>query len=759
MAGQELRVHLAAEVVDDPAGGVEDDRRRQVVDPEGSSRPSPRIVEHRHPEAPLRQEWEDDLRWLFRDGQDGEPLSGPPVQSIEPGKLSDARRTPGGPEAQDHRTPPQVRETYQLARPDLLERDLRSRLSDSKATVWAPSLALDPMEGCHDRAGQHRDPCSVLPQPEEAPPPGWSAVLAALVRYLVLSSAHGAILPFLGPHGGNLVKPGARQPSWVMASPRRAFLPAFDPTPSRVPPPNSRSPDRLRPRSLGTVARLTAFGTLLLLLASGVETAWGTTPSKAGTAGVVFGASRRAEQDLVERWATSKALRDLRIGVSVVETGEGRVLADMRASERLNPASGAKLLTTAAALLALDADMAWVTRIHGLERDGVVSGPLVLVGGGDPKLMPGDIDSLAGAVADRGIRRIEGGILVDASIFDDVMLPPAYDQKGTDAGYRSAIGAAASNFGAVEVLVRPGRRIRDPVQASVVPENGAVVIECSATTINGRRGTPSVAAADLVDGRTRIVVRGEMGVSSPPHSERKRVGDPDLLTAHLLSRSLGLRGVEVLGPIRVERSAAPSDPGPELARHVGASLAATIADINTWSNNFMAEMLLKHLGRLRRPDGTESLPTAGSSLPGPATWAGAVDVATEQLRALGLPADTFSIVNGSGLYRATEVAPSAMTSLLVRMAEDPLRGPPFRASLAVAGRSGTLRSRLTGRSTSGRVLAKTGTLDEVLTLSGYVTARSGRELAFSILVNDARPERASSIRDAIDSLVRSLAEL
>jgi D-alanyl-D-alanine carboxypeptidase/D-alanyl-D-alanine-endopeptidase (penicillin-binding protein 4) len=457
------------------------------------------------------------------------------------------------------------------------------------------------------------------------------------------------------------------------------------------------------------------------------------------------------EQRVVDRWLHGGKLEVReRVGISVVELPTGRLVAGHADRERFHPASVTKLFTTAAALLLLSPDTTWITTVHGDLRDGAVTGPLTIVGGGDPKLLPHDVDRLANTLVERGLREVREGVLVQAALFDGAVVPPAFDRKPTDAGYRASVGAAGSNYGAVEVTIRPGARSGLPVRVTVDPPSGAVVVENAATTdIRRRHHGVTLGTEALPDGRTRILVSGTLGLAAPPIVERKRVADPDLLTGHLLAEGLVRRGVIVHGPVRVARDGTLSSPSSELARHEGGDLRSIVGDINTWSNNYMAETILKGLaadpGRA-----TRTLP---------ATWERAVTRATAAIASLGIEETDFSLVNGSGLYLATEATPRAVTHLLERMASDPSRGDVFESSLAVAGRTGTLRSRLTSKETSGRVRAKTGTLDEVVALAGYVTTRSGRELAFAVFVNGTRPERTPAIRAHVDGLVTALARL
>jgi D-alanyl-D-alanine carboxypeptidase/D-alanyl-D-alanine-endopeptidase (penicillin-binding protein 4) len=438
------------------------------------------------------------------------------------------------------------------------------------------------------------------------------------------------------------------------------------------------------------------------------------------------------------------ALRGLVVGAAVAELPAGEVVAEHNADRLLYPASGAKLLTVAAALRRLPPETIWTTRVHGAVREGNVEGPLVLVGGGDPKLMPADLAELADAVATRGVRAVRGGVIVDATRHDEACLPPGFDQKDTDAGYRASVGAAASNFGAVSVVVRGSKKAGRPVIVAIDPPSAAVVVEAEARTVSGRGEGVQVSLSSRPDGRTLVRVTGSLGARRTGFNERRRVADPDLLSGYLLYEALTRRGVKVDGGVQVRRRATEPLP-PELARDASATLADTVRDINTWSNNFMAETLFRELGRVD----ADAMP---------ATWTCARDTVTVALTELGLRPDQFAVVNGSGLYHATQITPRGMVQLLVAMAADPKNADAFRDSLAVSGGSGTLGGRLKGPTTRGRVQAKTGTLDEVVSLSGYLTTQSNRRLAFSIMLNEGSPVQTSAMRGAIDRFITRLAD-
>jgi len=230
--------------------------------------------------------------------------------------------------------------------------------------------------------------------------------------------------------------------------------------------------------------------------------------------------------------------------------------------------------------------------------------------------------------------------------------------------------------------------------------------------------------------------------------QRRRAPDPDGMTGYLFRDALAAQGVHSRGAKVVVSSDVPLGDGEEtLVEHKSAPLAEIVRDINVWSNNYMAEALMKELAQVASVDGR------GLS------WPGGAQAVTSALTALGIQGTGMRVVNGSGLYRGTHVSAGAMTDLLVRMTGHASLGGVFRDSLGLAGGEGWLRRRLTGASTKGRVRAKTGTLDEVVSLSGLAPRVGGAEVAFCILVNDASPDRTRKLRRAIDALVRQLVQL
>jgi D-alanyl-D-alanine carboxypeptidase/D-alanyl-D-alanine-endopeptidase (penicillin-binding protein 4) len=241
----------------------------------------------------------------------------------------------------------------------------------------------------------------------------------------------------------------------------------------------------------------------------------------------------------------------------------------------------------------------------------------------------------------------------------------------------------------------------------------------------------------LEGGKEKVVAEGRIPLGSRPHAVFRRIDDPALFFGHTFRAILEQRGVKV-GRVRLGRA-------PEGATLLMVSQSDPLSEIvrrlNKTSNNFTAEQLLK---------------TMGAEVKGaPGTWPKGVLAAEEFLAEVGIPRGSYVLRNGSGLNDANRLSARQLVTLLRAMwARFPL-APEYLVSLPVAGRDGTIRWRMDGTQAAGRLRAKTGTLDGVVSLSGYVEEASGRVLAFAVLVNDS-PGRAGVVR-AVDSLGAALA--
>jgi serine-type D-Ala-D-Ala carboxypeptidase/endopeptidase (penicillin-binding protein 4) len=446
-------------------------------------------------------------------------------------------------------------------------------------------------------------------------------------------------------------------------------------------------------------------------------------------------ALERAVEEL-GNWAQKNGAK---AGVAVLDASSGRTVVALHDSLALNPASNTKLLTAAAALERLGPDYRYLTGLYGALRNGA-TGDLVLRGHGDPSLRVRDLSELVRELVARGLRRVEGRILVDQSRFDDDHLPPGYDQRpGEWASYRAPVSAVALERNTVALNVLAS----DQGQPATLWFEPPGFVEVSGTIET--HGTGSGQAIELklrAQGqRLKAEVGGHVARGLGLIRTERRVDDPRLFAGFVLAQLLRGQGVECKGEVALSGSGERRI----LVSHRSEPLGVLIRELGKSSDNFYAEMILKTLG-------AEAEQGTGSSPRG-------VQAVLAWLKSAGLEDPGTSIKNGSGLYDANRVSAFTLARLLIVAANRPSIEAEFLAQLAVGGVDGTLKSRFRHQRATRTVRAKTGTLADVDALSGYVLASRGRpRLVFSILVNGPLGDHREA-RRRIDRIVEEAVAL
>jgi D-alanyl-D-alanine carboxypeptidase/D-alanyl-D-alanine-endopeptidase (penicillin-binding protein 4) len=438
-------------------------------------------------------------------------------------------------------------------------------------------------------------------------------------------------------------------------------------------------------------------------------------------------------------------------GIAVWDLGAGRWVARHEADRYLVPASNLKLVVSATGLELLGADYAWRTSVYGtapIGPGGVLDGDLVLYGRGDANLsgrfapsMTAIFEGLADSLAARGLGRVTGALLADESLWD------ADYVRGDWAGYdllwwyAAPVGALGFNDNSIDVHIRPAERVGDPPVVEGEPLSSFYTIENRAVT--GPAGGKTTFDLTREPGTNHVIAYGSLPLDTEPDVEYFAVVDPAGWTATVFSEVLARRGIEIEGSVRTISRAADSPVAAgdtvALAAHVGPPLARVVDAVLGRSQNWHAEQLLK---------------TIGLEVEGEGSWAAGLEVERRTLAALGVDTTAFRLRDASGLSSANLVTTQAVVSLLRAM-----RGRPgsaaFYAALPVAAETGSLKRRFTDTPAAGRVHAKTGYIENVYSLSGYLTTLQGAEYAFSVIVNQTAGESAEA---AIDRLVVGLVE-
>jgi D-alanyl-D-alanine carboxypeptidase/D-alanyl-D-alanine-endopeptidase (penicillin-binding protein 4) len=424
-------------------------------------------------------------------------------------------------------------------------------------------------------------------------------------------------------------------------------------------------------------------------------------------------------------------VRRSEMGVAVTRLGDPTPLVTLNPGKPFILASTTKLFTSAAALDRLGPDYKFRTRLFRdaeIGEDGVLSGHLVIMGGGDPGLSGRwyDDDPLAvfqpwvASLARKGVRAVRDGLLLDVSFFDGAQSHPDWPTEQEQRWYQAPVSALSYNDNIVLVRASGGLRPGSPALLGFDPLGPPLLNLISNVVTASRRtwvgvhreaGSHTVVAAGRV-GRNRTWI-GDVTVPDPP-----------LYFAAALSQVLRENGIRIDAPptVKTESSSVPLPFSGRVLLHTHETpLLSALAVCNKRSQSFFAEQILKTLGAEKRGRGT---------------WeTGRAEVAAF-LGSLGLDASRYQLADGSGRARSNRASAEAYVDFLAALATRWAPFETFKTTLAVAGEpDGTLRHRLLGSATAGKVWAKTGNVAGVVTLCGYVQAESGQMYAFSILLN------------------------
>jgi serine-type D-Ala-D-Ala carboxypeptidase/endopeptidase (penicillin-binding protein 4) len=450
----------------------------------------------------------------------------------------------------------------------------------------------------------------------------------------------------------------------------------------------------------------------------------------------------------LDRLASRRAgdLPDARIGVAVMDLVTGKILYERASGETFNSASNTKIVTAAAALALLGPDFRYRTSAYALDvgADGTVAGDLYLRGRGDPSFGSADMFELAREVASAGIRKVRGGITVDTSYFDGEDLPPHFDEQPDEqASFRAPVGATSLNFNMVAIRVRPASRGSGPAEIRIdFPSDYVRVTGVVDTVSRGR--TRLRIGSTARRGELEVTVSGQIRRDAGERAYRLRVPDPAAYVGAAFRRALAVHGVSVA---RAKVAIAEVPPEARALSHRNSPpLAVLVRGLGKYSNNCVAEMLLKTIGAATREPA------------GPATWEDGLTAVRAYLHEqAGLEPGTFRYGNGSGLFDSNEFTPLQLVRILAAAHRDSRYSSDLVSSLAISAADGTLRSRMAEGPAERVVRAKTGTLATASALSGYIALDGRFPLAFSVLVNDFPRGSAGSARRLQDEVCEALA--
>jgi len=437
--------------------------------------------------------------------------------------------------------------------------------------------------------------------------------------------------------------------------------------------------------------------------------------------------------------------------ITVQSLQHGETLYSFNSFRMQVPASNQKQLTAAAAAERLGWDYRYTTRIYAtgaVDSNGTLNGDLVVVSDGDPTINPRHADRWAifdewgKQLAAKGIRTITGHLIGDDNAFEEPGWSPGWAWDDLAFGYGAAASALQYNENQVELLIGPGLEAGTRAIISVSPPGSGLVIDHQVTTAVA--GEPNRIMLLRTPGSELLTVSGQVALGSAPVTEYAAVDNPTEVYLNAMRIAFGRHGVNIeRTPLDIDAAR----PQPDMSKATlliedQSPPLGEIIDVSLkWSRNIYAETMLRSMA----PDGE------------PKTAAAGLTALEETLNDWGIFGNYFLARDGSGLSRYDYLSADALTWLLTYLWMDPKHAELYRAALPEFGVSGSVANRLKGTPASGRVWAKTGSMSQVRSLSGYIVTTEGEPLVFAFIVNGFRvPQR--EIDAAMDRALLRLVE-
>jgi D-alanyl-D-alanine carboxypeptidase/D-alanyl-D-alanine-endopeptidase (penicillin-binding protein 4) len=409
------------------------------------------------------------------------------------------------------------------------------------------------------------------------------------------------------------------------------------------------------------------------------------------------------------------------LGILIVDPARGDTIYSRNAGKLFMPASNMKILTSATALTQLGPDYRYRTTFaaRGTVTDGTLDGDLLVIGRGDPSVsdhMLGDamtpLRAIADSISARGIRRITGRVLPYGDAFPDDVLGYGWSYADFEDSYSAPIDELLFNEGFSEAKVRGGSAVGAPATVTIRPAATVPAFRSSVTT--APRGT-TAQVRSRKDSTTWVEsISGQIGIGDTTTIELVH-HDPDgayvgAVTEALRSRGIAVDGTNVTAGGRIDTLATLTSP----------PLREILKALMKPSQNQIAEMLFRTIALEKYGSGRAD---------------SAASAVKQQLAQWSIPARETVIRDGSGLSRYDYITPRTVVRILDAMHRSP-NFTVYYDALPIAGVDGTLRNRMKGTPAANNVHAKTGTVAQSRSLSGYATTADGRLVIFSFLANN-----------------------
>lgn len=459
-------------------------------------------------------------------------------------------------------------------------------------------------------------------------------------------------------------------------------------------------------------------------------------------------AKSKADAEVIDKLFSEATQAPATQGILAIRLTDGKVLYEKNPDQLMSPASVTKVITAAAALTRFTPVHTFKTRLHhsGVRKNEKILGDLIVVGDGDPYLVSEKLWQMAADLRNMGVREFTGDLIVDNSLFGDESRDASrkFGEKSSVNAYDAPVSALGVNFNTFAVAVAPGESAGKPAFVGVDPYPlRGLVIDNEVQTAKAK-STRNVAVKRVSTGKEeKVVASGTMPEGAAIAKIYRSVGDHVKASGEYVKAFLKQEGIVVRGVVKEGRL-------PETASFLyeidGYDMRKLVSGLMIFSNNYVADVLVKRLGAAFPQSGRPDAPGSG-------TYANGIHVLNDFLRKeVGIKSE-FVLKNGSGLDTDNRLTARQITDVLAYMEGRMEVFPEFLGSLPATGWDGTLKKRFGKSETEGLkglVRAKTGTLSEpvsVAGLAGYFRHPKHGMVAFTILENGNQGKAQPSISD------------
>lgn len=416
-------------------------------------------------------------------------------------------------------------------------------------------------------------------------------------------------------------------------------------------------------------------------------------------------------------------------GALIESLDSGEIWYKQNADKMFMPASNNKIITSAVALISLGPDFKFETKLYysGEIADSVLNGDLIVVGNGDPTFYTRFFDdprepffNWADTLIRMGIKEINGNIIGDDNFFEEQRFSPDWSFANLTHHYAAEYGALQFNENYVDLYIIRPKSLLDSV--TIIPnvktkyfsiKNNLFAVDTSRSKINFNRDF----------GTNNITVSGQIHVGNDTLERSPSIWNPTLFYTTVLKETFEAKGIKITGKA-LDCDEIPlwdfQPLGNDLILiHYSPPLKDMLKVLMKKSQNLYAETMVRIMGLMNSGYGS---------------FDEGKKVVEQVLSDFGIEPDTYSFSDGSGLSRYNFISPRQIMKILKGM-RDSEYWEIWRDILPIAGVDGTLKRRMRGTKAEGNVRAKTGTINNVRGLSGYLTTSDGEEIVFSFLVN------------------------